>query len=90
METEWLDPGYYKIRARSAGPWIPIEVMIEDGERDPKTWELMSDQKLTARWWPRTDSIQDYAVAPQRFFARAHPIDRREFQWLIALRQIRR
>jgi len=89
MSDDWLDPGFYKIRARSGGHWIPIEVTLEDGERDPETWELLSDQKLAARWWPRTDSIQDYQVSPERFFARAHPIDRSEFEWLIALRQIR-
>lgn len=90
MEIDWLDPGYYKIRLRAGGPWVPIEVTLEDGERDPETWELLSDQWLSARWWPQTNSTRDYPVPARRFFNRARPIDRSEFEWLIALRQIRR
>lgn len=90
IPTDWLDPGYYKVRAYPAGPWVPIEIWMEDGERDPDTWELLSDQRLRANWWPRTDSAQDFSVDPRRFFNRAHPIDRSEFEWLLTLRKIRR
>lgn len=90
LPTDWLDPGFYKIRARPFGHWIPIEIWFEDGERDPQTWELLSDQKLRAEWYPRTDSAQPYSVNPRRFFNRAHPIDRSEFEWLLTLRKIRR
>lgn len=90
MQLDWLDPGFYKIRARAGGHWIPLEVWFEDGDRDPETWELLSDQILRAEWYPRTDSIQAYNVNPRRFFNRAHLIDRSEFEWLLALRKIRR
>lgn len=90
LPTDWLEPGYYKVRAYSGGPWVPIEVTLQDGERDPDTWELLSDQTLRAEWWPQTNSTRGFAVSPQRFFSRAFPIDRREFQWLLTLRQIRR
>lgn len=87
---DWLDPGFYKVRARSRGHWVPIEVWFEDGERDPETWELMSDQILRAKWHPRTDSAQAYDVNPRRFFNRARPITKEEYEWLLALRTIRR
>jgi hypothetical protein len=87
---DWLDPGFYKVRARRAAHWIPIEIWFEDGERDPETWELLSDQKLRAHWFPRTDNCQAYDVDPCWFFNRAHPIDRREFEWLMTLRKIKR
>jgi hypothetical protein len=90
MEIDWLDPGFYKIRLRGGGPWVPIEITLEDGERDPETWELLSDQWLSARWWPQTNSTRAYSVPAHRFFNRAYPIDRSEFEWLITLRQIRR
>lgn len=90
LPTDWLEPGFYKVRARGGGPWIPIEVTLEDGERDPDTWELLSDQKLRAEWWPQTNTTRSFNVDPRRFFNRAFPIDRREFQWLLTLRQIRR
>lgn len=90
LEDDWLEPGYYKVRLRGAGPWVPVAVTIEDGERDPDTWELLSDQWLSAEWWPQTDSTRAYRIDPRRLFARAFPIDRREFEWLLALRKIRR
>ena len=89
METDWLDPGFYKVRLRAAGAWVPIKIYFEDGERDPETWELLSDQKLRAEWYPITDRKQGYSVPPERFFARAFPIDRSEFEWLLALKTIR-
>lgn len=89
LTDNWLEPGFYKIRLRSAGPWVPIEITLEDGERDPETWELLSDQKLAATWWPQTNSTQGYGVRPEWFFGRAFPIDRSEFEWLLELRKIR-
>jgi hypothetical protein len=89
LQDGWLDDGYYKIKLRGWGPWVPVRVILEDGERDPETWELLSDQWLRAEWYPRTDSTTAYA-APLRFlFNRARPISRSEFEWLILLRSIR-
>lgn len=90
LSSEWLEPGYYKVRLRGAGPWVPVCITLEDGERDPDTWELLSDQKLAAEWYPRTNSTQAYKIDPRRLFARAFPIDRSEFEWLLTLRKIRR
>lgn len=90
QSTEWLEPGFYKIRLHGGGPWVPVEVTLEDGERDPETWELLSDQWLSAEWWPQTNSTRGYRIEPRRLFARAFPIDRSEFEWLLTLRQIRR
>jgi hypothetical protein len=90
LSTEWLDPGYYKIRLHGGGAWVPVLVTLEDGERDPDTWELLSDQWLSAEWWPQTNSTRSYRIDPRRLFARAFPIDRSEFEWLLTLRKIRR
>jgi hypothetical protein len=89
LSTEWLDPGFYKVRLYGGGPWVPIEITMEDGDRDPETWELLSDQKLAAEWFPQTNSTRGFRVDPRRFFGRAFPIDRSEFQWLLTLRQMR-
>lgn len=88
QSTEWLDPGYYKIRLRGGGPWVPIEITMEDGERDPETWELLSDQYLSAEWYPQTNSTRAYRIDPRRLFGRAFPIDRSEFEWLLTLRTL--
>ena len=85
---EPLPEGYYKIRARRAGPWIPIRIWLEDGERDPETWELLSDQYWRAEWAPRTDTPQLYPVKPFQFINRAHPISKDEYQWLLILKTI--
>jgi hypothetical protein len=88
LSTEWLDPGYYKVRLHGGGPWVPIEVTMQDGERDPETWELLSDQYLAAEWYPQTNSTRCYRIDPRRLFGRAFPIDRSEFEWLLTLRKI--
>jgi hypothetical protein len=71
-----LPEGYYKVRQRAKGPWIPIHIWLEDGERDPETWELLSDQNWKAEWAPRTDtprlfpaivSPSSSSTAPSRF-----------------------
>lgn len=90
VTLDWLDAGYYKVRIVGGGPWVPIEVFLEDGDRNPETWELESDQWLSAEWFPRTDSDKAYSVNPTFLFNRARPITKEEFQWLKALRTIPR
>lgn len=43
-----IKPGYYRTRAYKNGPWVPIRVWLEDGERCPDTNELLSDQIIKA------------------------------------------
>jgi hypothetical protein len=88
LVDEALPEGYYKIRSRRAGPWIPIHVWLEDGDRDPDTWELLSDQRWKAEWAPRTDTPRLFQVNPFQFINRAHPISKDEYQWLLILRTI--
>ena len=90
MRVDWLDPGYYKLRARAKGHWIPIFVYFEDGERDPETWELLSDQRLSALWVPSTSDATLRPVAPERLFNRAIPSTKGEFEWLMELRKLSR
>jgi hypothetical protein len=85
---EILPEGYYKVRQRSKGPWIPIHIWLEDGERDPETWELLSDQYWRAEWAPRTDSAKLWPVNPFQFVNRAFRISKDEFEWLMILRSI--
>jgi hypothetical protein len=80
--------GYFKVRSRKAGPWVPIHVWLEDGERDPDTWELLSDQRWKGEWAPRTDSPRLFPCNPFWFVNRAFPISKDEFQWLLTLRTI--
>jgi hypothetical protein len=85
---EVLPEGYYKVRQRSKGPWIPIHIWLEDGERDPETWELLSDQKWKAEWAPRTDTPRLFPVNPFQFVNRAFRISKDDFEWLLILRTI--
>jgi hypothetical protein len=88
VKIDEIGEGYYKIRSRAKGPWIPIRIWLEDGERDPDTWELLSDQQWKAEWAPRTDSTRLFPVNPRQFVNRAFPISKDEFQWLLTLRTI--
>ena len=87
-QIDWLDDGYYKVRRRAKGHWIPIQVFLEDGERDPGTWGLLSDQWLRAEWYPATNSTTPRSVPVKFLFNRATPISRSEFEWLILLRKV--
>ena len=80
--------GYFKIRLRKAAPWTPVRVWLEDGERDPETWELLSDQTWRAEWAPRTDSPRLWPVNPMPMVNRLHPITEDDFKWLLTLRTI--
>lgn len=88
MQLDWLDDGYYRLRLRAKGPWVPVRVILEDGERDPETWELLSDQWLRAEWYPSTRSTQPRPIDPRRLFNRAERISRSDFEWLILTRAI--
>lgn len=83
-----LAEGHYRIRLRKAGPWVPVRVWLEDGKRDPETWELLSDQWWRAEWAPRTDSAKLFPINPFRFINRLHPISEDEFQWLMILKSL--
>lgn len=85
---EPLPEGYYKVRLRAKGPWVPIHIWLEDGDRDPETWELESDQIWKAEWAPRTDSAKLFPINPFQFINRARRISKDEFQWLLTLRTI--
>lgn len=80
--------GYFRIRLRAKGPWVPVRVWLEDGDRDPETWELLSDQRWKGEWAPRTDSTRFFPIDPMRFLNRLHPISKDDFQWLLILRSI--
>jgi hypothetical protein len=88
VQIDEIVEGYYKIRLRKASPWVPVHIWLEDGERDPETWELLSDQRWRAEWAPRTDSPRLFPADPFRFVNRAHPISKDEYQWLLILRTI--
>lgn len=72
---------YFKVRLVKGGTWAPASVTLVDGDREPGTWELMSDQRLFAEilgrpvptdgWWPRG--------WPWR------PIDEAEYRHLVAM-----
>ena len=80
--------GLFKVRLRGHGPWVPVRVWLEDGERCPETWELLSDQYYRAEWWPRTDQTVPYPAPYQSLINRLRPIDKDEFEWLLTLRTI--
>jgi hypothetical protein len=88
LVDEPLPEGYYKVRSRAKGPWIPIHIWLEDGERCPETWELLSDQQWKAEWAPRTDTPRLFPVNPFQFINRARRITKDEYEWLLILKTI--
>lgn len=80
--------GLFKMRTRGFGPWAPVRVWCEDGDRDPETWELLSDQTYHAEWAPRTDSDKFYPISYWPIMDRLFHITKEEFEWLLILRRM--
>ena len=75
-----------KAGLEQARQMLAPEPLPEDGERDPETWELLSDQRWRGEWAPRTDSANFFPIDPMRMLNRLHPISKDDFQWLLILR----
>jgi hypothetical protein len=88
MRLDWLDEGYYRLRLRARGPWVPARVRIDPGDSIVVPGVLLSDQQVVAEWYPSTHSTRAYSVPPDRLVNRAEPISRGEFEWLILLRTL--
>ena len=82
-------PGYYHIRLCRGGPWVPVRIWLEGGERD-EAGELLSDEVFRAKigdhemtWdelvqrWPWLRKIKrseyDYLMAAGRYAAAHEP-----------------
>lgn len=76
--------GFYAVRKFPygewvKGPWIPARVWWEDGEIDPETGELMSDEQCRAE----VDGKPMNPWSNWTWLAR-RPIPQSEFDWLTA------
>ena len=73
----WPEPGFYRMRLVKDGPWVPARIWIEDGERDPETGELMSDEILRAKTGDQEADIDD-------IWGRLQVIPEAEYDYLLA------
>lgn len=89
VDIQFINPeeGYYRVKYH--GQWQPMRVWLEDGDRDPETGELMSDQIWRAEWNPsRNSPFAFYLIDPFDFLAFANTITQEEFQWLLILKTL--
>jgi len=89
--TDGPQPGFFRTRKVSKGDWLPVRVWIEDGERDPDTGELLSDQVMRCEIdGERADPFEGdrktdrASTMPRYLFFR--PIPEAEFNYLTAYR----
>jgi len=80
------EPGYYKTRVVRNGLWVPVKVWYQDGDRDPETDELLSDQILRVQWAPLTKSSEWFEVTNPERWLYLRPIEEDEFRWLKILK----
>ncbi len=78
-------PGFYKARLVRGGPWVPVKTWYEDGDRDPETGELLSDQILRGLLgdtpFDPFGPLKDGRTQDFRDFARK--VDRAEYERLL-------
>ena len=88
-QSHQIEEGYYKTRAYRDGPWIPIRVWLEDGERDTETGELLSDQTWKAE---QNNSDDPYLWEPTNPFHEKNiywrKITKEEFKWITTLKTL--
>ncbi len=81
------NPGFYKSRLVPDGPWVPIKVWLEDGDRCPDTGDLLSDQILRGLLgdapFDPFGPLRDGRTMDFRDFAKK--IDRAEYERLMGL-----
>lgn len=87
MKTQDPEPGLYKTRIRRGGPWAPVRVWWEDGERD-ELGHLMSDQILRGEWAPLTNQERWFPINVWTQWDFLWPIEKEEFEWLIVLKTL--
>lgn len=79
-----IKEGYYKTRAYKNGPWLPIRVWLEDGERCAETGELLSDQKWKAEQNASGDPFGWTSINPfdqKNIYWRE--ITKEQFTWIV-------
>ena len=73
------EPGYYKTRIVSGGPWVPCRVFEQDGvlgaERDGKTVEMAGNVPQGWPWHPSNKSEFDYLTATRAWTEIHDPAD---------------
>ena len=67
-------PGYYKCRMTKGGPFVPVEIWIEQ-ETDPDTGELVADERLCA-------IVNAQLRDPLRIWTYCRPISAEEYDAL--------
>ena len=90
MEVRSVHEGYFKTRAYKNGPWVPVRVWLEDGDRCPDTGELLSEQMYRAEENRRlNDPLAFNQIDPfdEKCIYRRE-ITKEEFQWLILMKTL--
>jgi len=90
MPADDIEPGYYKTRLYSRGPYVPVEVVGFTRIHDGKVVVC----PLSCRWWPLLNSDKWVEIDPnkelgwglRRYFWER--IDETEFKLLMAIKTL--
>lgn len=75
--------GWYRRRLVRQGPFVPARIWLADGDRDPETGELVSDQKLLCQVWDG-HGPQERDVYDEWSYLAGNPITEAEFNTMVA------
>lgn len=76
-------PGHYRRRLVKGGPMVPARIWIIDGDRDPDTGELTSDQKVCCVVWFE-DGPREVDAWEHWSFLAGNPISKADFDSMVA------
>ena len=77
-------PGYFKMRSRRAGPWLPAQI-VAPPPLDPETGEVL-DRSVPLDAYEA--SINGRPADVWNVWIYGHPINKDEYEWLKALTAI--
>ncbi len=78
-------PGYFKVRTRRAGPWVPAQI-IAPPPLDPETGEIL-DRSVPIDAY--VAFIEGRPATVESVWIYGRPIKKDEYEWLKALQAIR-
>ncbi|NIR50038.1 hypothetical protein GWO43_16185 [candidate division KSB1 bacterium] len=94
-ELSDLEPGYYKTRLYSRGPFVPVEVGYDEEFTRIHDGRIVSVGEYWCRWWPELNNPFYWcAVDPFEETGWGHrsdyfePIDKDEFEWMLLLKSV--
>ena len=89
VKTTTPEPGLFKTRLYSKGPWVPVKVTeISPAQTIISKRLRQIPAELRCEWAPLTNRVRWFPINLERAWPGLHPITEGEFKWLIEWKKL--